>query len=396
MLGTRNFQYIARRAFSLKKTLVTSEHVAAGGKLVDFAGYGMPVQYEGKDNPQALSIIESCLWTRQNCSMFDVSHMCSIFWKGKDAARFLERVTVLDALDLPKNRGSLSMITTESGGILDDTMITNIDVDGEKYQYMVVNAGNGDVDIAHFKRELAKFDGDVKMEVNWDNRGLFAVQGPKAADVVERLSKTSVKDMSFLETRFLTIEGHKCIVSRCGYTGEDGFEVYVPEEGALKVWRSLQAQPEVRLAGLGARDSLRLEAGLCLHGHDISTETTPVEGNLSWTIGKRRRVEGGFIGDKVILPQLKDKTHTRLRVGLKALSKGPVARENAEILVDGKVVGKVTSGSQSPVLRENIAMGYINKPHQKIGTQVEVQVRNKKIPAVVSKMPFVPTSYYKP
>eukprot|EP00397_Hematodinium_sp_SG-2012_P055620 GEMP01068018.1.p1 GENE.GEMP01068018.1~~GEMP01068018.1.p1 ORF type:complete len:189 (+),score=49.13 GEMP01068018.1:62-628(+) len=183
---------------------------------------------------------------------------------------------------------------------------------------------------------------------------------------------------------------------RCGYTGEDGFELYVPEEAAVFVWRKLLEQDEVKLAGLAARDALRLEAGLCLHGHDITAETTPVEASLSWTIGKRRRREGGFVGDDVILPQLKNKTHTRLRIGLKALSKGPVAREGAEILHDGQVIGTVTSGSQSPTLRENIAMGYVNKPHTKLGTQVELVVRNKKIPAVVTKMPFVPTKYYQP
>jgi len=385
------------RRLALKKTLVTSEHVAAGGKLVDFAGYGMPVQYEGKDNPHALSIIESCNWTRTNASMFDVSHMCSIFWRGKDAAKFLEKVTVLDVADLPKNQGSLSVIPAETGGILDDTMITKVDYGGsDQYYYMVVNAGNGDVDLAHFKKVKETFQGDVSMEVCWDNRGLFALQGPKAVDVVERLGKTNLKDMPFGETRFVELEGSKCIVSRCGYTGEDGFEIYVPGDGAVKVWQKLQNEPEVRLAGLGARDSLRLEAGLCLHGHDIDTETTPVEGALSWTIGKRRRAEGGFIGADIILPQLKEKSHTKLRVGFKALGKGPVAREGAEILVNGKVEGKVTSGSQSPILRENIGMGYINKPHQKAGTKIELVVRNKKIPAVITKMPFVPTKYYKP
>lgn len=370
--------------------------------MVDFAGYLMPVEYVRKGSPHALSIIDSTKWTRESASLFDVSHMCSIRWTGSDAIDFVERITTADVQGLPRMRGTLSVILNEAGGVIDDTMVSKIysDEHGE-HVYQVVNAGCADKDLKHFDEQLGKFGGNVKMEVMWDNRGLFALQGPKAVEVLQRLSPSAdLKSVAFGESLWLTVDGTKCFVTRCGYTGEDGFEVFVPGESAAKIWKKLAGEPEVRLAALGARDALRLEAGLCLYGHDLDEETSPAEAGLSWVVGKGRRdpaSKNPFIGSKTVLPQLADpKLYKRLRAGLMP-SSGPPAREGAEIeTLDGKVVGKVTSGTMSPCLRKNISMGYIDKPHNKTGTELQVVVRGKRYPATVVKMPFVPTKYYKP
>lgn len=393
----------AARNFStdLKRTLTYEEHLKEGGKMVDFAGYAMPVQYEAKGSKHALSIIDSTKWTRESASLFDVSHMCSIRWTGKDAFDFVERVTTADVYGLPPMTGSLSVITNERGGVIDDTLVTkcNSKEHGE-HVYQVVNAGCAPKDLKHFEEELGKFGGDVKMEVMWDNRGLFAIQGPKAAEVLQRLSpSTDLKSVPFGQCLWMTLEGAECLVSRCGYTGEDGFEVFVPGSAAVPVWQLLSSQAEVRLAALGARDSLRLEAGLCLYGHELDEDTTPSEAGLSWVVPKARRegAKNKFIGSEEILAQLADKSrYKRLRAGLMPAS-GPPAREGAEIeTLDGQVVGTVTSGSMSPCLKKNISIGYINKPHNKQGTDLQVVVRGKRYPAKVVKMPFVPTKYYKP
>merc|ERR1712151_1269333 len=243
-----------------------------------------------------------------------------------------------------------------------------------------------------------KFGGDVKMEVLWDERGLFALQGPKAVGVIERLSSTSMTKVSFGESVWLTLEGTECLVSRCGYTGEDGVEIFVPGDKAIALWRRLKSEPEVRVAGLTARDALRLEAGLCLYGHELDAETTPIEAGLGWGVPKSRRAPGAapFLGSERILGQIADKkSYTKLRAGL-FVTKGPPAREETVIQTkEGEPVGKVTSGTQSPCLRKNIAIGYINKPFNKQGTELEVVVRGRNFPAVVTKMPFVPTKYYK-
>jgi len=387
-------------AAALKKTLVNDEHVADGGKLVDFAGYAMPVQYTKAGAQHTLSIIESTKWTRESASLFDVSHMCSIRWTGKDAMAFVESVTTADVKGLEPMRGTLSVIPNEQGGVIDDTMITKChSKEHGEHVYQVINAGCADKDLKHFDEQLGKFGGDVKMDVLWDSRGLYALQGPKAAGVVERMAGQDLSKISFGESLWLTLEGAECLVSRCGYTGEDGFEIFVPEQAAVKVWQRLKNEPEVRLAGLGARDALRLEAGLCLYGHDLDAETTPVEAGLSWVVGQRRRVEGDqpFLGSERILAQLKDRSLVkRLRAGL-APASGPPAREGADIETpDGQRVGTVTSGTMSPCLRKNIAMGYIDKPFNKQGTELMVVVRGKKYPAKTVKMPFVPNRYHKP
>jgi aminomethyltransferase len=395
-----------RRAFAtdaLKKTLVHDEHVASGGKMVDFAGYSMPVQYIGKkdENPHALSIIESTTWTRSSASLFDVSHMCSIRWKGKDAAAFVERVTTADVHGLEPMKGGLSVIPNARGGIIDDTMVSRCHsaAHGE-HVYQVVNAGCAPKDIKHFEEQLGHFGGDVQMEVCWDDRGLFALQGPKAAAVVQRLCPSAdIPRLAFGQSAWLVVEGAECLVTRCGYTGEDGFEIFVPGDAAVPVWRKLAGEPEVRLAALGARDALRLEAGLCLYGHDIDEDTTPSEAGLSWVVAKARRegARANFIGHEKILAQVANPKGEvkKLRAGL-APKSGPPAREGASIeTMEGEVVGTITSGTMSPVLKKNISMGYINKPFNKKDTELNVVVRGKKYPAVVTKMPFVPTQYHK-
>lgn len=366
--------------------------------MVDFAGYAMPVQYKKGDH--ALSIIDSTKWTRQSASLFDVSHMCSVRWTGKDAYDFVETMTTIDVHGMKPNTGGLSVIPNEAGGVIDDTMVSKVvsEEHGE-HIYQVINAGCAPKDLRHFIKHMHEFKGDVNMEVLWDDRGLYAIQGPKAAEVMQRVSKTDLSKVAFGETLWLTLEGASCLVARCGYTGEDGFEIFVPGSAAEAVWMKLRGEPEVRLAALGARDALRLEAGLCLYGHDLDEDITPVEAGLTWVVSKARRegARANFIGHEKILGQIADKkSYTKLRAGLMPKS-GPPAREGAIIeTLEGEQVGTVTSGTQSPVLRKNVAMGYIKKPFNKRDTELNVVVRNKRYPAVVTKMPFVPTKYYKP
>lgn len=385
-----------------KKTLVYDEHVADGGKMVDFAGYGMPVQYTKQGGKHSLSIIDSTKWTRESASLFDVSHMCSIRWTGENAMDFVESVTTADVRGLKLNTGTLSVITNEEGGIIDDTMVSRVvNKEHGEHVYQVVNAGCAIKDLEHFEQKLKNFNGKVNMTVLWDERGLYALQGPKAASVLSRFAPTlDLTKMNFGETEFVNIEGAECIVTRCGYTGEDGFEIFAPKSAAVSLWQQLRDTEEVRLAALGARDALRLEAGLCLYGHDIDDKTTPSEAGLSWVVGKARRDPNSipFPGSDKILAQIADpKTQVKkLRAGLMPLS-GPPAREGAAIETkDGVRVGTITSGTMSPILRKNIAIGYIDKPYNKKDTELNVVVRGKKYPAVTTKMPFVPTKYYKP
>jgi len=384
---------------NLKKTLIHDEHVAEGAKMVPFAGYSMPVQYTKAGMPHTLSIIESVKWTRESASLFDVSHMCSIRWTGADAFGFVERVTTADVKGLEPLCGILSVIPNESGGVIDDCMVSKCySEEHGTHVYQVVNGGCAHKDLAHFYTELGKFGGDVKMDVLWNRTGLYALQGPKAVQVLERLSGANLATVSFGQSVWLSLQGVKCLVTRCGYTGEDGFEVNVPGEAAVEVWRQLKSEPEVRLAALGARDALRLEAGLCLYGHDLEEDITPAEAGLSWVVGKARRSAEAkpFVGGERILAQIADKSlYTRLRAGLISTT-GPPAREGAAVeTLDGQPVGKITSGTMSPCLRKNISMGFINKPYNKQGTELRVVVRGKKYPATVTKMPFVPTKYYK-
>ncbi|CAK4072448.1 unnamed protein product [Aphanomyces euteiches] len=378
---------VPRRMFSsLKKTALYDLHKELGGKMVDFAGYLMPVQYPA-------GILKSHNHTRTLglASLFDVSHMGQLRITGKDRVRFLESIVVGDIVSLTTGESKLSLITNDKGGIIDDCVTTAYD----DHLYVVVNAGNQDIDWAHMQAHLAKFDGDVQLSKITD-RSLVALQGPGAAEIVSGLLPASVNlaDMNFMTGAFTQLLGSDVILTRCGYTGEDGFEVSVPSSQVESFTRQLLKDERVLEAGLGARDSLRLEAGLCLHGHDITPETTPIEGALAWTMSKRRREEGGFPGADIILDQLNNKTFTKKRVGFTV--EGAPAREGAEVYnTAGDLIGQVTSGTLSPTLKQAIGMMYVTKGHFKIGTDVQIKVRNKMQPAKVAKMPFVEARYFK-
>lgn len=367
---------------SLCRTPLYDLHVELGAKMVPFAGYEMPVQY-----PKG--IIQEHNHTRTQAGLFDVSHMGQVHLTGPDAAAALETLVPVDIIDLPAGSQRYALFTNEQGGILDDLMVAG----SENSLYVVVNAACKQQDIAYMQQHLSD---RCKVEELTD-RGLLALQGPAAAAVMSRLAPEAGK-MLFMEHRPVTLVGVPCYISRSGYTGEDGYEISVPADKTMELARLLLAQPEVAPIGLGARDSLRLEAGLCLYGHDIDTTTTPVEGSLLWALSKPRRRDGarpgGYPGAEVIFEQI-EKGVARKRVGLQPQGKMPV-REGAEIADDsGRVVGKVTSGGFGPTLGGPMAMGYVETALSKIGTVLNALVRGKPVPITVAKTPFVPQRYYR-
>ncbi len=364
---------------ALLKTPLFSLHEELDGKMVPFAGYAMPVQYP-------LGVMGEHNHTRESAGLFDVSHMGQVMITGKGADEWLESLVPGNILDLKPNRIRYTMFTDKNGGILDDLMITKREND----IFMVVNAACKEQDIAHMRAHLP--DHLTLTELN--DRALIALQGPKAAEVTARFVQgaDSQDFMSYMEAEIL---GAHCFISRCGYTGEDGHEISIPAEKAEEICRALLAEPEVEAIGLGARDSLRLEAGLCLYGHDITTETTPIEGSLEWSIGKRRREEGGFPGAEKILEQLSTGNVERRRVGILPTGRAP-AREGTEILdADDNIIGVITSGGFGPTYGGPIAMGYVLSQYSETGTEIFLQVRKKKLEAKVASMPFVPQRYYR-
>lgn len=370
----------------LKATVLHDTHKALGGKMVPFAGYSMPVQYPD-------GIKDSHLHVRSSAGLFDVSHMGQVRLHGKDRIEFLESLVVADVAALGEGQATLSVFTTESGGIIDDTIISNIGGDSTG---LVINAGCKDKDIAHIRAHLAEFQSkgkDVAFEVVEDHE-LLALQGPKAMQVLaELLPDVDLVKMPFMTGRPVELLGTKMHVTRCGYTGEDGFEISVPASKTLELWATLTSHEAVRPVGLGARDSLRLEAGLCLYGNDIDDTTTPVEAALTWTIGKRRREEGGFLGAETILKQVRDGA-SRRRMAF-VMPKGAPARGGEPLRnSEGEEIGTVTSGGFSPSLGMAIGMGYATKPFNKSGTKLGVPVRNKVNSIEVKKMPLVPSGYY--
>ncbi|EFJ09143.1 hypothetical protein SELMODRAFT_272095 [Selaginella moellendorffii] len=378
---------LASESPPLKKTVLYDFHVENGAKMVPFAGWSMPLLY--KD-----TILNSTLNCRQNGSLFDVSHMCGLTLKGKDAIPFLETLVVGDIAGLSDGSCSLSAFTNEKGGTIDDTVITKVK-DG--HVYLVVNAGCRDKDLAHIGKHLEAYKSkgkDVSSHVH-DERSLLALQGPLAASTLQHLVKEDLSKVYFGNFRILSVNGAECFITRTGYTGEDGFEISVPSEHALELAKALleKSEGKILLTGLGARDSLRLEAGLCLYGHDMDDNTSVVEAGVAWTIGKRRRAEGGFLGADVILKQLKEGV-SRKRVGM--ISEGAPARAHCPIYnASDEVIGEVTSGGFSPCLKKNIAMGYVSTGNHKEGTPISVAVRDKKNAGVITKMPFVPAKYHK-
>eukprot|EP00252_Welwitschia_mirabilis_P018809 TRINITY_DN4206_c0_g1_i1.p1 TRINITY_DN4206_c0_g1~~TRINITY_DN4206_c0_g1_i1.p1 ORF type:complete len:410 (-),score=86.30 TRINITY_DN4206_c0_g1_i1:271-1500(-) len=373
---------------SLKKTSLYDFHVEMGGKMVPFAGWSMPIQY--KD-----SIMDSTVNCRSNGSLFDVSHMCGLSLKGKECIPFLEKLVVADVAGLAPGTGTLTVFTNEKGGIIDDSIVTKV---ADDHIYLVVNAGCRDKDLAHIESHMNSFQakgGNVTWHIH-DERSLLALQGPLASSTLQKLTKEDLSKLYHGHFRIADVNGSICYITRTGYTGEDGFEISVPSEDAVDLAKVIleKSEGKVRLAGLGARDSLRLEAGLCLYGNDMEEDITPVEAAISWTIAKTRRETGGFLGAQVILKQLEEGP-TKRRVGM--ISSGAPARSHSEILdASGNVTGQVTSGGFSPCLKQNVAMGYVKSGNHKSGTQLKVVVRGKSYDATVTKMPFVPSKYYKP
>jgi aminomethyltransferase len=370
----------------LAHTPLHALHVARGARMVPFAGYEMPVQY-------ADGIIAEHTHTREAAGLFDVSHMGQAFVVGSDhatAARALEALVPADLVNLAPGRQRYTQLTDTNGGILDDLMVTrSAEPEEDGVLMLVVNAARKEEDYAHI---AAGLPAGARL-IRADHRALIALQGPKAAAVLERHSAGATA-MPFMTARSASFDGIDCHVSRSGYTGEDGYEISVKANRVRAIAERLLGHTEVKPIGLGARDSLRLEAGLCLYGHDIDTSTSPVEAGLAWSIQKHRREEGGFPGAERVLAELRDGAR-RLRVGLRP--EGRVqAREGAEIKSsEGAPIGTVTSGGFGPSLGAPISMGYVERAFAEPGTPVVLIVRGKDIPANVTALPFVPHRYHR-
>lgn len=351
-------------------------HRARGARMVAFAGYSMPIQYEG--------IVAEHLWTRAHAGLFDVSHMGQLLISGHDAASALETLLPSDVIGLARNRMRYSLLLEANGGILDDLMITSRD-DG---YYVVVNGAVKHDDIAHFREHLP----DSVTINHMEDRALIAVQGPEAVGVVSRVVP-GVEALFFMEAAAFGGPFGDLWVSRSGYTGEDGVEISVPCTTVEALVEALSAQPEVKPIGLGARDSLRLEAGLPLNGHDLCSEIDPVMAQLTFAIPQRRRGEGGFPGAERIQAAFGEGTLHR-RVGLAVEGRQP-AREGAGVYSGDELIGMITSGGFAPSLQYPIAMGYIRVAHAAAGTRLEIDVRGKRLAATVTPMPFIPNRYHR-
>ena len=362
---------------SLRRTPLYALHRELGAKLVPFAGYEMPVQYPA-------GILAEHLHTRSKAGLFDVSHMGQLRLSGPAAAEALESLCPGDIRSLGAMRQRYTLFTNEAGGILDDLMVTNAGA----HLFLVVNASCKEADTAHLRREIG---GRVRIEVVADC-ALLALQGPAAATVMARL-EPRLGSMTFMTAASATLAGIPCFLTRSGYTGEDGFEISVPAARAEALARRLLAEPEVAPIGLGARDSLRLEAGLCLYGHDIDERTTPVEADLVWAYGKRRRSEGGFPGAAILQRQLAEGP-SRKRVGILPEGRAP-AREHTEIRIGTRRIGEVTSGGFGPTIGGPIAMGYVKAAHAVPETAIELVVRGTPRPARIVKLPFVAPRYHR-
>ena len=360
-------------AVHLRQTPLHALHVALGAKMVPFAGYEMPVQYP-------TGIIAEHLHTRAKAGLFDVSHMGQVTLRGVDAAA-LEALVPGDLAALPEGRMRYTLLLNDQGGIIDDLMAIR---GGGEFQ-LVVNAATKKADVAHLRERLGSA---TSIELR-DDRALLALQGPAAAAVLARLAP-GVETMPFLSAAPIG----DLFVTRSGYTGEDGFEISIAADRAVALAERLLGEPEVAPIGLGARDTLRLEAGLCLYGHDIDETTTPITAGLAWTIGKRRREEGGFPGVARILAELVDPPPRR-RVGIRPDGRAPAREGSAIVDAAGNLIGQVTSGGFGPSLGAPIAMGYVARSHANPGTALSVVVRDVARPARVSPLSFVPTRYYR-
>jgi aminomethyltransferase len=369
---------------ALLETPLAAAHRASGARMVPFAGYAMPVQY-------ATGILAEHVWTRTRAGLFDVSHMGQASIVGPNhaaAARALEALVPADIQNLAPGRQRYTQILNEEGGIVDDLMVSRpADPARDGEIGIVVNAGTKEAD---YRLLAASLPSDVAL-VRHDDRALLALQGPDADKVVAALAP-AVRDLPFMSGAPLVLGGVPAFVSRSGYTGEDGFEIAVEARHADALWAMLSGNPAVRPVGLGARDSLRLEAGLPLYGHDINQETSPVEAGLAWSIQKRRRVEGGFPGQLRILSEMADGP-LRRRIGILVEGRAP-AREGTDILDEaGELVGKVTSGGFGPTISGPVAMGYVVSEFAAPGTRLGLVLRGKVVPGRVVPLPFVPHHY---
>ena len=359
-----------------RRTPLYDLHRELGAKMVPFAGWDMPVQY-----PKG--ILQEHLWCRAHAGLFDVSHMGQLRIEGTDAATAMERLVPGNIEGLASGSARYTVLTASDGGILDDLIITQ----AGDHLFTVVNAGCRDQDLAHIRGHLEPGNRVVELA----DRALLALQGPEAVTVLARMAPGCAA-MKFMQSAEMDLSGLACRVSRLGYTGEDGFEISVPADHAAKLARTLLAAPEVESIGLGARDSLRLEAGLCLYGHDIDTTTSPIEAGLQWTIAKRRREQGGFPGAGIVQAQLRDGPERKL-VGILPEGRAP-AREHTEIQDStGRRIGEVTSGGFGPTVGGPVAMGYVESAFAAPGTALALIVRGKPLPAKVAALPFVPHRY---
>jgi aminomethyltransferase len=360
----------------LRRTPLHALHLEMGGKMVPFAGYEMPVQYPA-------GILKEHLHTREKVGLFDVSHMGQAFLAGDTAQ--LERVTPADVAGLKDGMQRYGLLLTEAGTVKDDFMFSRLY--GEAALYLVVNADTKEGDFAYIAEKLA---GAATLTPRLD-RALLALQGPLAATVLERHSP-GISQLTFMRVVRTALAGAPAIISRSGYTGEDGFEISLEGADAERVARTLLGESEVLPIGLGARDSLRLEAGLCLYGHDIDETRNPAEASLMWSIGKRRKEAKDFPGAEKIMRDAANGTPTK-RVGIRPEGRAP-AREGTEIAdKQGRIIGKVTSGGFGPSLNAPVAMGYVESAFAATGTQIDLMVRGKAMPAVIAAMPFVPHTY---
>jgi aminomethyltransferase len=360
----------------LKTTPLDAWHRAQGARMVPFASYAMPVQYQG--------VLAEHLHCRAAAALFDVSHMGQAVLPGAAAATALERLVPGDLQGLKPGRQRYTLLLNEAGGIIDDLMVANI---GEDRLFLVVNASRKDADFSHI---AANMPAGVRIRPI-ENRALLALQGPAAAAVIARIGPEAAR-LPFMGISPVTLAGIPCLVSRSGYTGEDGFEISVPADRAEALARRLVVEPEVAPAGLGARDSLRLEAGLCLYGNDIDELTTPVEAGLTWVIGRHRRVAWDFPGAVAIRDQLEHGAN-RHRVGIRPDGRAPARAQTDIVAGDGTAAGTITSGGFSPTLSAPIAMGYVRKDLAADGTPLHLVVRGKPLPGRVVPMPFVPHRY---
>nr|WP_170540121.1 glycine cleavage system aminomethyltransferase GcvT [Ruegeria arenilitoris] len=359
----------------MKRTPLYDLHVELGGKLVDFAGWEMPVQYP-------LGIMGEHKQCREKAALFDVSHMGQVILRGKNVGEKLEALCPQAFATLPEGKARYGFFTNADGGIMDDLIVSNA---GDHF-FVVVNAALRDQDIPHMRAHL---DGVEVTEIF--DRALVAVQGPKAEDVVGALCPAA-RDLKFMETTVARINGVECRISRLGYTGEDGYEISIPEDKAIEVTRALLAHEDCEPAGLGARDSLRLEAGLCLYGNDINQSTSPIEANLAWAIQKRRKEEGGFPGAARIQRELAEGAARKL-VGIKPDGRAP-ARQGVEVQdLQGNMIGQITSGGFGPTVGGPVAMGYVAAGHTEPGEQVNLIIRGKAQPARIVALPFVKQNY---